>query len=135
MPETKASSFHPALAVSNIKNHVTVVLGMDNDQYPLWVSLYTNHAKSNRVLHHIVKPKSGGSKAPVTDDEKEMWDVLDATILQWIYATVSGDLLETIVEEDSTAMASWQRIRDIFNFSTINIPGQLLSNKSSPTPL
>ncbi|XP_074306505.1 uncharacterized protein LOC141641756 [Silene latifolia] len=116
MPDTKpsSSSFHPTLAVTNIKNHVTVVLGMDNDQYPLWIALFTNYAKSNRVLHHIIKPKSGGPKTPTTDEAKEMWEVLDATVLQWIYATVNNDLLETIVEEDSTAMACWNRIRDIF---------------------
>ncbi|XP_074282765.1 uncharacterized protein LOC141607309 [Silene latifolia] len=116
MPDTK-SSFHPALAVSNIKNHVTVTLGMDNDQYPLWVALFTNHAKSNRVLHHIVDPKSGKPKLPVTDEEKEMWETLDATVLQWIYATVSTDLLETIVEADTTAKDCWGRIRDIFQDS------------------
>ncbi|XP_074300003.1 uncharacterized protein LOC141631201 [Silene latifolia] len=109
-PPKNSSSFHPTLAVANIKNHVTVVLGMDNDQYPLWVALFTNHAKSNRVLHHIVKPKSGGPKPPVTDEEREMWDVLDATVLQWIYATVNNDLLETIVEEESTAMECWNRL-------------------------
>ncbi|XP_074289288.1 uncharacterized protein LOC141614443 [Silene latifolia] len=43
-----------------------------------------------------------------------MWETLDATILQWIYATVTTDLLETIVEEDSTAMECWKRVQDIF---------------------
>ncbi|XP_074299544.1 uncharacterized protein LOC141630670 [Silene latifolia] len=107
------SAFHPALAVNNIKNHVTVTLGMDNDQYPLWVVLFTNHAKANRVLHHIVKP-IGGSKAPATAEEKERWATLDATVLQWIYSTVTTDLLETIVESDTTAMATWKRVSDIF---------------------
>ncbi|XP_074313420.1 uncharacterized protein LOC141648591 [Silene latifolia] len=113
MPDTK-TPFHPALAVSNIKNHVTVTLGMDNDRYPLWVALFTNHAKSNRVLHHIVPPRTGGPKAPVTAEEKELWETLDATVLQWIYATVSTDLLETIVEQETTAKECWDRIRDIF---------------------
>ncbi|XP_074305176.1 uncharacterized protein LOC141640188 [Silene latifolia] len=115
MPNTKSSSsFHPALAVSNIKNHVTVELGMDNDKYPLWVALFTNHTKSNRVLHHIIKPKSSGPKSPVTDYEKDSWKFLDATVLQWIYATVTNDLLENIVEDEPTAMTCWNRIRDIF---------------------
>ncbi|XP_074282886.1 uncharacterized protein LOC141607437 [Silene latifolia] len=43
-----------------------------------------------------------------------MWEVLDATVLQWIYATVNNDLLETIVEEESTVMECWNRLRDIF---------------------
>ncbi|XP_074265995.1 uncharacterized protein LOC141588451 [Silene latifolia] len=112
-PDTTKSGFHSSLVVNNIKNHVTVELGMDNDQYLLWVILFTNHAKSNRVLHHIVEPK-GGSKAPSTEEEKELWETLDATVLQWIYSTVTNDLLETIVEADSTAMAAWKRLQDIF---------------------
>ncbi|XP_074277453.1 uncharacterized protein LOC141601088 [Silene latifolia] len=106
--------FHPALAVNNISNHISIVLGMDNDQYPLWVALFTNHAKSNRVLHHIIKPKGVAPKPPSTDDVKEMWETLDATILQWIYSMITTELLETIVEEDTTAMDTWDRLANIF---------------------
>ncbi|XP_074318090.1 uncharacterized protein LOC141654877 [Silene latifolia] len=111
-PEAK-STFHPALAVNNITNHIPIKLGMDNDQYPLWVALFTNHAKSNRVLHHIVEPKVAVT-GPVTNDEKELWETLDATVLQWIYSTITTELLETIIEAESTAMEAWQRIADIF---------------------
>ncbi|XP_074315134.1 uncharacterized protein LOC141651316 [Silene latifolia] len=108
------SKFHPAFAVTNISNHISVKLGLENDQYPLWVALFRNHAKSNRVLHHIITPKFGAPKAPVTDDEKEQWETLDATFLQWIYSTITTDLLETVIESDSTAMDTWNRIADIF---------------------
>ncbi|XP_074288594.1 uncharacterized protein LOC141613752 [Silene latifolia] len=85
---------------------------MDIDQYPLWVALFMNHAKSTRVLHHIIEPKSGKPKAHVTNEEKELWEIIDATVLQRIYATV--DLLETIIEADSTDMECWKRVQDIF---------------------
>ncbi|KAL9236335.1 hypothetical protein vseg_011019 [Gypsophila vaccaria] len=107
------STFHPALAVNNITNHIPVKLGMDNDQYPLWVALFTNHVKSNRVLHHIIKPKTAPTP-PSTPDEQETWDTLDTTVLQWIYSTVTTDLLETIIEADSTAMEAWERLANIF---------------------
>ncbi|XP_074293743.1 uncharacterized protein LOC141620890 [Silene latifolia] len=111
--KTNSPPTHSVFAVHNIKNHVSVVLGMDNDQYRLWVALFTNYAKANRVLHHIIDPK-GKSTKPVTDDDKELWETIDATVLQWIYATISDDLLQTVVEDDSTAMECWNRIRDIF---------------------
>ena len=66
------SSFHPALAVSNIRNHISITL------------------------------------------EKELWSTLDATVLSWLYATISIDLLHTIIEPDATAMDAWNRLRDIF---------------------
>ncbi|KAL9241282.1 hypothetical protein vseg_015411 [Gypsophila vaccaria] len=78
------STFHSLLAVNNITNHIPVKLAMDNDQYPLWVVLFTNHAKSNRVLHHIIKPKTA-PKPPSTPDEQEMWDTLDATVLMNLF--------------------------------------------------
>ncbi|KAL9237304.1 hypothetical protein vseg_011871 [Gypsophila vaccaria] len=81
VPDTTKSGFHSALVVNNIKHHVTVELGMDNDQNPLWVIIFTKHAKSNSVLHHIVETE-GGSKPPTTEDEKELWETLDATVLQ-----------------------------------------------------
>ncbi|XP_074314642.1 uncharacterized protein LOC141649869 [Silene latifolia] len=113
-PKTSNSpSAHSVLAINNIKHHVSVTLSMDNDQYRLWVALFTNYAKANRVLHHIIDPK-GKAPKPITDDEKEQWEIVDATVLQWIYATVSNELLQTVVEDDSTAMECWNRIRDIF---------------------
>lgn len=52
-------------------------------------------------------------KEPTTIDE-ELWATLDATVLQWIYSTISTDLLHTIIEPDATAMATWNHLRDIF---------------------
>ncbi|XP_048501536.1 uncharacterized protein LOC125497875 [Beta vulgaris subsp. vulgaris] len=115
MPDSKSSSFHPALAVSNIRNFIPVVLETENVQYGTWAELFKIHARSHRVIHHIIKPEAGkGPKAPSTDDEKELWSTLNATVLQWIYSIISNDLLTTILEPDSTAMAAWDRLHDIF---------------------
>ncbi|XP_060182360.1 uncharacterized protein LOC132612030 [Lycium barbarum] len=108
------SSFHPALAVSNIKNLVPITLEMENVQYATWAELFKIHARSHKVLDHIIPPASGKEKMPKTDEEKELWSTLDATVLQWIYATISHDLLHTILEPDTTAMEAWNRLRDIF---------------------
>jgi hypothetical protein len=106
--------FHPALAVSNIKNHIPIVLEMEKDQYGTWAELFRIHARSHRVLHHIVP---SNDKTPPTDTssaEYEQWTTLDSTVLQWIYSTISTDLLTTILEPDSTAMEAWNRLADIF---------------------
>ncbi|GAA0147951.1 hypothetical protein LIER_07526 [Lithospermum erythrorhizon] len=42
------------------------------------------------------------------------WDTLDATILKWIYATISIDLLHTIIESSLKAMEAWKRLHNIF---------------------
>jgi hypothetical protein len=35
-------------------------------------------------------------------------------VLQWIYGTISDDLLNTIIERDSTAESAWNRLFEIF---------------------
>ncbi|XP_047326358.1 uncharacterized protein LOC124930034 [Impatiens glandulifera] len=105
--------FHQALVVSNIKNYVFIVLELKNVQYTTWAELFKIHARSHWVLHHIIL------LVPVlptlsTDEEKDMWLTLDDTVLQWIYATISQDLLHTILELDSTAEQAWTRLRSIF---------------------
>ncbi|KAH0692439.1 hypothetical protein KY285_019536 [Solanum tuberosum] len=113
MSESK-SSFHLALVVSNIKSHVPIVLEMENVQYSTWAELFKIHTRSHRVLDHIIPPAKGKEKMPKTEEKKELWSTLDATVLQWIYATISHDLLHTILEPDTTAMEAWNRLRDIF---------------------
>ncbi|XP_060201930.1 uncharacterized protein LOC132630364 [Lycium barbarum] len=113
MAESK-SSFHPALVVSNIKNLVPITLEMENVQYATWAELFKIHARSHKVIDHIIPPAKGKEKPPKTEEEMELWVTLDATVLQLIYATISQDLLHTILEPDTTAMEAWNRLRDIF---------------------
>lgn len=112
MAENK-SSFHPALA-ANIKNHVSIVLEIENVQYSTWAELFKIHARSHKVLDHIIPPAKGKEKVLSTETEKELWSTLDVTVLSWIYATISNDLLHTIIEPDSTAKDAWDRLRNIF---------------------
>ncbi|KHN40992.1 hypothetical protein glysoja_013334, partial [Glycine soja] len=106
--------FHPGLVVSNIKNHVPIILEMENVQYATWAKLFKIRARSHRVIDHIIPPQDGKQKAPPTEEETELWLTLDAIVLQWIYATISHNLLHTILEPDTTAMEAWNRLRDIF---------------------
>jgi len=75
------SFFHLALVVSNIQNHISITLEMENVQYSTWAELYKIIAHSHKVLHHIIPPANGKEKVPATEDEKELWSTLDATVL------------------------------------------------------
>ncbi|XP_021728478.1 uncharacterized protein LOC110695571 [Chenopodium quinoa] len=91
-------TFHPAFTVSNIKTSIPIVLEMENVQYSTWAELFKGKEKP----------------PPSTDAALELWSTLDATVLSWIYSTISNDLLQTIIEPDATAMEAWNRLRDIF---------------------
>ncbi|XP_057418207.1 uncharacterized protein LOC130712388 [Lotus japonicus] len=87
---------------------------METDRYGTWAELFRIHARSHRVLHHIV-PVADKPPPPVTDPTYEQWATLDATVLQWIYSTISDDLMTTIMEPDSTAFTAWTRLADLFH--------------------
>ncbi|XP_047330956.1 uncharacterized protein LOC124934461 [Impatiens glandulifera] len=61
-----------------------------------------------------------------------MWLTLDDIVLQWIYATISQDLLHTIFESDSTIEQAWTRLREIFKINFILV--QFPLSKSFPPP-
>ena len=71
---------------------------LENVQYATWAELFKIHARSHRVIDHIIPPQDGKQKAPPMEEETKLWLTLDVTVLQWIYATISHDLLHTILE-------------------------------------
>lgn len=101
-----------SLTASNIEHIIPITLDMETVQYSTWAKLFKVHARSNRVLNHIIP--SSAAKVPTTNEEKDEWSTIDATVLKWIYGTISGDLLNTILEPASNAQAAWERLRDIF---------------------
>ncbi|XP_057432249.1 uncharacterized protein LOC130725005 [Lotus japonicus] len=105
--------FHPALAVTNIKNNIPFKLEMDKDHYTMWAELFETHAHSTRVLHHII-PQAGKEPPAPIDATYDQWTTLDSNVKQWIYSTIPFDLLATIMEKDSTAMATWNRLASMF---------------------
>ncbi|XP_010677879.1 uncharacterized protein LOC104893477 [Beta vulgaris subsp. vulgaris] len=85
---------------------------MDTDHYSAWAELFKLHARSHHVISHILP--TGKETPPSSDEEKEMWSTLDAMVLQWVYATISTDLLHTIIAKDLSAKEAWDRLRNIF---------------------
>lgn len=90
LPSPSSSSstvFHPALNVTNIRNLIPLTLDGDKVQYNPWATLFRNTAHAFTVLDHI--DPSIPKPLNVSD---ELWDRLDAIVLQWVYSTISTDL-------------------------------------------
>ncbi|XP_039039601.1 uncharacterized protein LOC120177569 [Hibiscus syriacus] len=99
-PTSSSSSFHPALLVSKIKTHVPITLEMENVQYTNWAELF--------------KDEKATEPTTLSQEEQELWDTLDAVLVQWIYSTISTDLLNTVIEADVSTMTLWNHLRDLF---------------------
>lgn len=107
--------FHPALAVSNVRNFIPINLEMEKGLYTSWAELFKIHCRAYQVLDHITpKSNSTDKETEKTDAEKELWSRLDAIVLQWIYGTISNELLQTILAKDSTASQAWKKLENIF---------------------
>lgn len=50
-----------------------------------------------------------------TDIDDGLWERLDAIVLQWIYGTISNDLLYKVLDEKATALVVWSRLRNLFH--------------------
>ncbi|XP_021854326.1 uncharacterized protein [Spinacia oleracea] len=112
-----SSKFHSALNVTNVKSLITITLDMETADYYSWATLFKVQAKVHQVLHHILPPtdavelqKYEATKAA----DLPLWTRLDAAVLQWIYGTISHDILQSILVLDDVAADAWQRVKQIF---------------------
>ncbi|KAL9237182.1 hypothetical protein vseg_011764 [Gypsophila vaccaria] len=102
-------SLHPVFTITNIQHKVRILDGT-KVTYGSWVHLFKLHARSYRVLHHI----DGTAPPAKTDPEYDEWCEIDSHVLQWIYGTLSDDLLARVLNADSTAYDAWSRVKNIF---------------------
>ncbi|XP_074303779.1 uncharacterized protein LOC141638271 [Silene latifolia] len=98
---------HPSRSIGYLFRLIT--LETENVHYASWAELFLNTASAVDVIDHLVPPKDAVIEKDAT------WKRLDAIVKQWIYSTISVDLLHTILEPGSTAQTAWDRLKDIFN--------------------
>ncbi|KAJ9554653.1 hypothetical protein OSB04_018698 [Centaurea solstitialis] len=91
----------------------------DFGQYTSWVELFKIYCRAHDVIHHII-PAEATPSEPAADKGKDKADDpalqkrLDSIVLQWIYGTISKDLLITILKPNSTAAQAWKALENIF---------------------
>lgn len=112
------TKLHPTTTVTNIKSCIPVVLDYEGTQFNNWATLFKLHCRANLVIDHILPPPTTpvSSTASVADEAaaKALWDRLDDIVRQWIYGTISNDLLNTIIDQDDTAAEAWSRLLCLF---------------------
>ncbi|KAL2897410.1 Retrovirus-related Pol polyprotein from transposon TNT 1-94 [Bienertia sinuspersici] len=117
---SETPKLHPATTVTNIKALIPVTLDYAGTHYNNWATLFKLHCRAHLVLGHIMKPASKSAGDATTKSEEEQyaalvpWQRLDDIVHQWIYGTVSNDLLNTILNPDDSAMDTWERWERLF---------------------
>ncbi|KAM0054562.1 hypothetical protein Hdeb2414_s0006g00196241 [Helianthus debilis subsp. tardiflorus] len=118
---TMDQKLHPAATVSNIKSQIPVTLEMDSGLYNSWSELFRITCRAYQVHDHLSpRPEADSSSSSKESDKDkaktvdDSWDYLDAIVLQWIYGTISSDLLHTILKKNSIAYEAWVALENIF---------------------
>ncbi|XP_071705153.1 uncharacterized protein [Rutidosis leptorrhynchoides] len=97
----------------------SIILEMDKTQYDSWAELFKIHCRAFEVINHILPPATTDStnSSQTADDssaQTESWARLDAVVLQWIYGTISIELLLAIMTPVQTSRQAWDRLKDMF---------------------
>ncbi|XP_022023366.1 uncharacterized protein LOC110923608 [Helianthus annuus] len=143
---------HPAVIVNNIKNSIPLILDSQTEHYNTWAELFVLHCKAYEVFDHL-QPREDAASSSTTkeaadkDKEKaptvkpnylESWERIDSIVLQWIYGTISQDLMHTIMTTNTTAYDAWCRLKNLFldnqaaRTITIHTSSSTLGSKTSP---
>ncbi|XP_021979216.1 uncharacterized protein LOC110875329 [Helianthus annuus] len=140
---------HPAVTVSNIKAFIPITLDHEALDYNNWSELFRLHCTAYLVADHL-SPRTPPAAAD-KDKENETpgsssspadsWERLDAIVRQWMYGTISTDLLKTVIKTRTTAYDAWKAIESLFleNFSStavycqeLKVFSDQLSNVDAP---
>ncbi|XP_021733010.1 uncharacterized protein LOC110699804 isoform X2 [Chenopodium quinoa] len=106
---------HPATLVTNIKTCIPIVLDYDGTQYNTWYTLFELHCRTNLVLDHINPPVVDDKDSEVSENaQTAQWQRLDDIVRQWIYNTISTDLLNSIIDPDEKVIDAWNRLKEFF---------------------
>ena len=109
--------YHPALTVTNVKSLVPVELDTETGMYHSWAALFKVLVRVHDVYEHIIPPTSTEEVAAYETSKAadlSLWKRLDAAVLQWIYGTISNNLLLAILLKDDTAQGAWSRLESMF---------------------
>lgn len=127
---TTSEKLHPATTITNILNSIPVKLDIDTGNYMSWSESFKITCRANDVLHHIIPTTPSTSQT--TGDA--LWLRLDAIVLQWLYNTISKELMETILEKNCTAARAWEILEKLFQDNK-HTRAVYLRNKFSNTRL
>ena len=105
------------LTVSNFKSLVLVELDNETEMYHSWAALFKVLVRFHDVYEHIIPPTDPVEVAACETSKAadlSLWRRLDVAIHQWIYGTISNNLLLAILLKDDTVQGAWSRLKSMF---------------------
>ena len=85
--------------------------------YHSWAALFKVLCRVHDLTNHIIPPTDAtelGAYENLKSADLVYWKRLDAAVLNWIYGSISPDLLTAILLKDDTAQSAWARLESMF---------------------
>ncbi|XP_020189634.1 uncharacterized protein [Aegilops tauschii subsp. strangulata] len=103
-----------AVGLHSIKGHVPVELALDTGVHRQWRTFFRAACRKYALLDHL------DFDAP--DAPNPEWSLLDATVVSWLYGSVSLSILDVVMTpgDDPLAVDLWNIINGLFNDHKIN---------------
>ncbi|XP_040260078.1 uncharacterized protein [Aegilops tauschii subsp. strangulata] len=103
-----------AVGLHTIKGHVPVELALDTSVHRQWRTFFRAACRKYALLDHL------DFDAP--DAPNPEWSLLDATVVSWLYGSVSLSILDAVMTpgDDPLAVDLWNSINGLFNDHKIN---------------
>ncbi|CAO1948030.1 unnamed protein product [Urochloa humidicola] len=92
----------------NIRAHVPIILDLENSSYPQWRRFFDTVFGKFALRDHV-----NTTATPRFSDSE--WAMIDECIVNWLYTTISADLLNAVMETDDTALSVWTAIEELFH--------------------
>ncbi|XP_039806492.1 uncharacterized protein LOC120670460 [Panicum virgatum] len=93
----------------NIRAHVHIVLDLENTSYSQWRRLFDTVFGKFGLRDHVI---SSTATPRFSDSE---WAMIDECIVNWLYMTISTELVDIVMEQNDTALAVWTAIEELFH--------------------
>ncbi|XP_057548106.1 uncharacterized protein LOC130826542 [Amaranthus tricolor] len=108
--------YHPAFAITNVKSLIPITLDTAG-MYHSWAALFKVLCRVHDLTNHIIPPTDATELSAyenLKSADLVYWKRLDAAVLNWIYGSISPDLLTAILLKDDTAQSAWARLESMF---------------------
>ncbi|XP_013680167.1 uncharacterized protein LOC106384802 [Brassica napus] len=97
-----------AYGVTNIKNHIPVILDIDDGNYNAWRELILTHCQSFDISGHL-----DGTLLP-TDDNDTAKMKRGGLVKLWLYGTLLKELFKSTFKNGGTSREIWIRLQNFF---------------------
>nr|XP_043637875.1 uncharacterized protein LOC122608866 [Erigeron canadensis] len=106
---------HKAYSITTIKSQIPLTLDLNHLNYDIWTDLFETHCIAFDVIDHIDDTYDATTTNPDNKPPtKAEWTKLDYIVQNWIYNTITSDVLANVHARKATARATWLAIETLF---------------------